>query len=103
MIPPVYGNASEPRTFTMRSPSTSTVRLQVSGQSRVQTLARSKTVMIGSKNEVGHSVGAGGSAKEPIFTCPSDRSVATACAPWSGAGSGFMAGALIEHDPQAEE
>jgi hypothetical protein len=37
----VYGTASEPRTLTMRPSSMLTVRLQVSGQSKVQTLARS--------------------------------------------------------------
>src|SRR5262245_49999952 len=45
MTPAVNGNPSEPRTLTMRSVSTVTVRLQVSGQSRVQTLARSWRVM----------------------------------------------------------
>src|ERR1043166_8598234 len=43
----VYGSASEPRTLTRRPSSTVTVRLQVSGQSRVQTLARSTRVMAG--------------------------------------------------------
>ena len=41
ITPSVNGIASEPRTFTMRSASTVTVRLQVSGQSKVQTLGRS--------------------------------------------------------------
>src|SRR5687768_2490162 len=44
--PAVYGFACEPRIFTMRSASTVTVRLQVSGQSRGQTLGRS-TVVVG--------------------------------------------------------
>src|SRR6187399_3448942 len=39
MTPSVNGIASEPRTFVMRPSSTVTVRLQVSGQSKVQTLA----------------------------------------------------------------
>src|SRR5687767_3043653 len=39
--PAVYGFACEPRIFTIRSASTVTVRLQVSGQSRGQTLGRS--------------------------------------------------------------
>src|SRR5580698_10839636 len=39
--PSVNGIASEPRTLTMCSSSTVTVRLQVSGQSNVQTLGRS--------------------------------------------------------------
>jgi hypothetical protein len=43
--PAVYGTAAEPRTLTMRLSSTLTVRLQVSGQSKVQTLARSSTAM----------------------------------------------------------
>src|SRR3954453_21714685 len=38
MTPSVNGIASEPRTFVMRPSSTVTVRLQVSGQSKVQTL-----------------------------------------------------------------
>src|SRR6266851_5811825 len=54
------------------------------------------------QNEVGHSVGTGGSAKEPIFACRSDRSVGTAHAYWSGAGAGFMARALLEHESQTE-
>src|SRR5205814_7219192 len=39
--PPVYGLACEPRILTIRSSSTVTVRLQVSGQSSGQTLGRS--------------------------------------------------------------
>src|SRR3989454_8944551 len=39
--PPVYGVACEPRMATMRSSSTVTGRLQVSGQSRGQTLGGS--------------------------------------------------------------
>src|SRR5439155_23437966 len=39
ITPAVNGIASEPRTFVMRPASTVTVRLQVSGQSKVQTLA----------------------------------------------------------------
>src|SRR5882757_1391301 len=45
MTPAVYGTASEPRTLTMRPSSSLTVRLQVSGQSKVQTLARSSMAM----------------------------------------------------------
>ena len=44
--PPCSGSAFEPRTLVMRPSSTVTVRLQVSGQSSVQTLASS--VVIGS-------------------------------------------------------
>src|SRR6185436_4660855 len=39
ITPAVYGLAREPRTSTIVSSSTATVRLQVSGQSRGQTLA----------------------------------------------------------------
>src|SRR6185369_15564332 len=39
MTPLVNGIASEPRTLVMRPSSTVTVRLQVSGQSKVHTLA----------------------------------------------------------------
>src|SRR5687767_2202186 len=42
--PAVYGLAWEPRIFTIRSASTVTVRLQVSGQSSGQTLGRSTVV-----------------------------------------------------------
>ena len=45
MTPAVNGAASEPRTLVMRPSSTVTLRLQVSGQSKVQTLARSMTDM----------------------------------------------------------
>ena len=41
ITPSVNGIASEPRTLTMCSASTVTLRLQVSGQSKVQTLGRS--------------------------------------------------------------
>ena len=45
ITPAVNGAASEPRTLVMRPSSTVTLRLQVSGQSKVQTLARSMTDM----------------------------------------------------------
>src|SRR3954469_24064814 len=48
ITPSVNGIASEPRTFVMRPPSTVTVRLQVSGQSKVQTLGCSSRDIGGS-------------------------------------------------------
>src|SRR6185312_769241 len=45
MIPAVYGAAVEPRTLTIRPSLTVTLMLQVSGQSKVQTLARSSSDM----------------------------------------------------------
>src|SRR5580700_7152462 len=58
----------------MRPSSTVTVRLQVSGQSRVQTPARSRSVMIGSVTGQGYSAGPGGSVKEPVCVQRSDQS-----------------------------
>src|SRR3954463_417345 len=51
MTPSVNGIASEPRTFLMRPASTVTVRLQVSGQSKVQTLACSSRDIRGLRAE----------------------------------------------------
>src|SRR5260370_29276310 len=51
MTPSVSGSACEQRTLTMRPSSTVTVRLQVSGQSKVQTASRSRVAMIGSGRE----------------------------------------------------
>ena len=51
MTPSVNGIASEPRTFVMRPSSTVTVRLQVSGQSKVQTLACSSRDIRGLRAE----------------------------------------------------
>src|SRR5215510_1781137 len=45
MTPLVSGNASEPRTLVMRPRSTVTIRLHVSGQSRVQTAGCSRVVI----------------------------------------------------------
>src|SRR5436190_1511557 len=45
MTPAVYGAAVEPRTLTIRCSSTVTLMLHVSGQSKVQTLARSSRDM----------------------------------------------------------
>src|SRR4029450_8880838 len=47
MTPLVRGNASEPRTLVMRPRSTVTVKLHVSGQSRVQTAGCSRVVIGG--------------------------------------------------------
>src|SRR5215471_18164586 len=53
MTPAVYGFAFEPRILTMRSCSTVTVRLHVSGQSRGQTLSRSTLMGVSSAGQHG--------------------------------------------------
>ena len=61
MTPAVKGVASEPRTLVMRPSSTVTLRLHVSGQSKVQTLARSMTDMENPPGDA-HYAGIGHSA-----------------------------------------